>query len=101
MRNKMGLNEWLAVISSLAVVVIIVFFSFKTSPVVHCKIGNEAMTDEQLAQNFSTVYNQLIHSLPNGEANVKAAFLKLTMGKPVSLLAKQSEGKSQKPEGAK
>src|SRR3989344_1957936 len=51
--------------------------SAKLQPQVQCRVGNEAMTDEQLAQNFSTVYNQLIHSLPNGEANVKAAFLKL------------------------
>jgi len=41
------------------------------------------MPDEQLAQNFSAVYEQLINSLPNGEANVGATLLKLTMGKPV------------------
>jgi len=57
----------------------------KTSPVVQCRLGNEAMTDEQLAQNFIVVYNQLVNSLPNGEANIRAAFLKLTMGKPVKL----------------
>lgn len=57
----------------------------KTSPVIQCRIGNEAMTDDELAQNLSAVYNQLISSLPNGEANVKEAFLKLTMGKPVKL----------------
>lgn len=67
----------------------------KTAPVVQCRLGNEGMTDEQLAQNFRVVYDQLIHSLPNGEDNVKAAFLKLTMGKPVSVLAERSEGKSQ------
>ncbi len=67
----------------------------KTAPVVQCRLGNEGMTDEQLAQNFRVVYDQLVHSLPNGEDNVKAAFLKLTMGKPVSVLAERSEGKSQ------
>ncbi len=59
--------------------------SAKTAPVVQCRLGNEGMTDEQLEQNFKVVYDQLIHSLPNGEDNVKAAFLKLTMGKPVRL----------------
>lgn len=39
----MGLNEWLAVISSLAVVVIIVFFSFKTSPVVQSRSGADVI----------------------------------------------------------
>ena len=43
MRNKMGLNEWLAVISSLAVVVIIVFFSFKTSQVVQSRSGADVI----------------------------------------------------------
>ena len=57
--------------------------SAKTAPVVQCRLGHEGMTDEQLAQNFKVVYDQLIHSLPSGEDNVKAAFLKLTMGKPV------------------
>src|SRR3989338_6668540 len=44
----------------------------KTSPVVQCRLGNEGMTDEQLAQNVKAVYDQLVHSLPNGEENVKA-----------------------------
>ena len=59
--------------------------SAKTSPVVQCKIGNERLTDEQLAENFKAVYDQLVHSLPNGEANLKSVSLKLTMGKPVRL----------------
>lgn len=57
----------------------------KSAPVVQCRLGNEGMSDEQLAQNFDAVYNQLVHSLPNGEGNVKAIFLKLTMGKPIRL----------------
>ena len=55
----------------------------KTVPVMQCRIGTEAMTDEELARNFSAVYDQLLSLLPNGEANVKAAFFKLTMGRPV------------------
>ncbi len=69
--------------------------SAKTAPVVQCRLGNEGMTDEHLEQNFKVVYDQLIHSLPNGEDNVKAAFLKLTMGKPVRVLAERGEGSSQ------
>ncbi len=55
----------------------------KTAPVVQCRLGNEKMSDEHLSQNFKVVYDQLVHSLPNGEDNIKAAFLKLTMGRPV------------------
>ena len=56
--------------------------SAKTSPVVQCKIGNEKMSDDQIAQNFKTVYDQIINSLPGGEANIKTIYLKMTMGKP-------------------
>jgi len=57
--------------------------SAKTAPVVQCRLGNEKMSDEHITQNLKVVYDQLVHSLPNGEDNVKAAFLKLTMGRPV------------------
>ena len=57
----------------------------KTVPVMQCRIGTEAMSDEELARNFSAVYDHLIGLLPNGEANVKDAFFKLTMGRPVRL----------------
>jgi len=66
----------------------------KTAPVVQCRLGNEKMSNDELAQNFKAVYDQLVASLPNGEANIKDAFLKVTMGKPVRLLAKRGEGKS-------
>lgn len=55
----------------------------KTAPVVQCRLGNEKMSDEELSQNFKAVYDQLVASLPNGEANVKGVYLKLTMGRPV------------------
>ena len=59
--------------------------SAKIVPIVQCKIGDEKLTDEQLAQNFKAVYDQLMQSLPGGEANVRSVFLKLTMGKPVKI----------------
>ncbi|MBI2143836.1 hypothetical protein HYU17_01635 [Candidatus Woesearchaeota archaeon] len=59
----------------------------KTVPIVQCKVGNEALADEQLAANASAVYGQLIHVLPQGEQNIKAAFIKLTMGKPVKVVS--------------
>jgi large subunit ribosomal protein L1 len=57
----------------------------KTTPTVQCRIGTEAMSDEQMAENLLTIYDQLSHTLPNGEANVRAAFVKLTMGSPVKI----------------
>ncbi len=57
----------------------------KTAPVAHCKVGNEQMKDEQLADNIMAVYEQMLHLLPNGESNIKDAIIKSTMGKPVKL----------------
>ncbi|MBI3036877.1 50S ribosomal protein L1 [Candidatus Woesearchaeota archaeon] len=63
----------------------IVHVSAKTVPMIQCKVGNESMSDEALASNLLAVYDQLAHTLPGGEQNVKAAFVKLTMGTPVKI----------------
>ena len=63
----------------------IVHVTAKTVPMVQCKVGNESMSDEALASNLVAVYDQLVHTLPGGEQNVKAAFVKLTMGTPVKI----------------
>lgn len=63
----------------------IVHVTAKTVPMVQCKVGNESMSDEALASNLVAVYDQLVHALPGGEQNVKAAFVKLTMGTPVKI----------------
>ena len=57
--------------------------SAKTVPVVQCKVGNESMSDDALAANIAAVYNQLVHVLPASEQNIKATFVKFTMGGPV------------------
>src|SRR3989338_2567956 len=63
----------------------IVHVTAKTVPIVQCKVGNESMADEALASNVIVIYDQLIHVLPASEQNVKAAFVKLTMGAPVRI----------------
>ena len=65
----------------------IVHVSARAVPIVQCKVGNESMSDEALAANVVAIYDQLIHVLPAGEQNVKAAFVKLTMGPPVKVTA--------------
>jgi len=56
----------------------------KDSPVVHCCVGGEKMTDEQIVQNIDTVIDEVRKSLP-GKSQIKNAYLKLTMGPPVKL----------------
>ncbi len=48
-------------------------------------IGKEDQPDEEIVDNIITLYNAVLKNLPNEEQNVKSAFLKLTMGKPVKI----------------
>ena len=50
---------------------------------VSCKIGDETMSDEDLAINAHAVLGAIEKKLPNGEKNVKKIMIKTTMGKPV------------------
>ncbi|MBW3015042.1 50S ribosomal protein L1 [Candidatus Woesearchaeota archaeon] len=59
--------------------------SVKKAQMMQMIVGKEDMKDEEVADNIITVYNGLIHHLPNEVNNVKAVMLKLTMGKPVEI----------------
>lgn len=59
--------------------------SVKSSPVIHVAVGAENMTDEQIAKNIQAVFNAVKEKLPKGANNMKSAYIKLTMGKPVKL----------------
>ena len=48
-----------------------------------CKIGDETMSDEDLAANASTVISSVEKKLPTGDRNIKNILLKTTMGKIV------------------
>ncbi|MFQ6025595.1 MAG: 50S ribosomal protein L1 [Nitrosopumilaceae archaeon] len=49
-----------------------------------CKIGDESMTDNDLAANANAVVNTIEKKLPNGEKNIKKIMVKTTMGKVVN-----------------
>jgi len=57
----------------------------KTAPMSQIRIGNEDMSDEQVAENILTVYNAVIHALPNEKNNIRGIFIKTSMGKPVEV----------------
>lgn len=52
---------------------------------VSCKIGDESMSDQDLANNALAVLSAIEKKLPAGEKNVKGLMVKLTMGKTVKL----------------
>ncbi|RME54484.1 50S ribosomal protein L1 [Candidatus Woesearchaeota archaeon] len=57
----------------------------KNELAVKCPVGTEDMQDEKLVENVMAVYNNLLRSLPQGENNMKAVLLKLTMSPAVKV----------------
>jgi len=52
---------------------------------VHCIVGKEGMSDEEVAQNIDAVIRNLMAATKRGFANIKTMYLKLTMGDSVKL----------------
>lgn len=50
---------------------------------VACRIGDESMKDEEVAQNALTIINRVERLLPLGIKSIKSVTIKLSMGEPV------------------
>jgi len=57
----------------------------KTAPSIQCPIGTEEMDINDVTENALTVYNSIIHILPNEKHNIRDVYVKLTMGRPVKV----------------
>lgn len=57
----------------------------KDSPAIHCRLGPEDLPDEKIAENAAAVISAVTAALPKGRDQVKNAYIKLTMGKPVKI----------------
>ncbi|MFH1630820.1 MAG: 50S ribosomal protein L1 [Candidatus Aenigmatarchaeota archaeon] len=56
----------------------------KDSPVIHCVIGTETMTDQQIKENAAKVIEEVKKALP-GKVQIKNGYIKLSMGKPAKI----------------
>lgn len=54
-------------------------------PAIRVAIGKETMSDEHLAQNIRTVYNDIVNVLPAKKENIRKVMIKLTMGAPIKV----------------
>ena len=68
----------------------------KNDPLVQCMVGKDDSKEDEVADNLMTIYNAVLHTLPNEETNIKSVFVKLTMGKPVQIGSKE-EAPEEKP----
>lgn len=57
----------------------------KKSPVIPCGVGNEKMSDEQVAENINAILERLKSKLPRGKHNIANVIVKTTMGSPVKI----------------
>jgi large subunit ribosomal protein L1 len=57
----------------------------KTQPLMQAAIGLESMDDKDIAENATTVYDQLIHHLPLEKNNIRSVLVKFTMTKAEKL----------------
>ena len=57
----------------------------RDKPFVHCMVGVEGMSDDDVIQNIETVITNLSAATKRGFANIKSMYLKLTMGGSVKL----------------
>ncbi|MDP7180472.1 MAG: 50S ribosomal protein L1 [Candidatus Woesearchaeota archaeon] len=59
--------------------------------ILQCSVGKEDMKDEELVDNIMTIYNSVLHSLPNESHNIKEIIIKFTMDKSYKVGAKPLE----------
>lgn len=52
---------------------------------VACKVGDESLSDEEVAENVSAIFSAIERRLPSAENNIGKVMLKLTMAEPVTV----------------
>ncbi|MBX5328545.1 MAG: 50S ribosomal protein L1 [Candidatus Bathyarchaeota archaeon] len=62
-----------------------VIAKMRNQPILQCRVGTESMKDEELADNIQAVLRAVEGKLKKGMKNIKFAYIKTSMGKPVKI----------------
>jgi len=62
-----------------------VLVRLRGQPILQCRVGNENMPDEEIAQNVQAVIGRIEGKLKRGIKNIRSIRLKTTMGPPVKV----------------
>ncbi len=62
-----------------------VLVRLRGQPVLQCRVGNENMPDEEIAENAQAVVRRIEGKLKRGIKNIRSIHLKTTMGTPVKV----------------
>ncbi|MCM2326164.1 MAG: 50S ribosomal protein L1 [Candidatus Woesearchaeota archaeon] len=60
--------------------------SCKKAPIMQTIVGNEEASDADLVENIKYILNNIEHHMPQGIHNMKNAYVKFSMGKPVKVM---------------
>jgi len=63
----------------------IVFVRMRGQPVIQCRIGNESMKDEELAENVQAIVRRIEGKLKRGIKNFRSVYLKTSMGSSIKV----------------
>jgi large subunit ribosomal protein L1 len=62
-----------------------VIVRMRNQPILQCRIGSENMKEEEIAENVQAVLRVMEGKLKRGMKNIKLAYIKTAMGKPISI----------------
>jgi large subunit ribosomal protein L1 len=57
----------------------------RSQPILQCRVGSEKMKEEEIAENVQAVLRVIEGKLKRGMKNIKLAYIKTAMGKPISI----------------
>lgn len=57
----------------------------RNQPVLQCRVGTESMNNDKIAENVQVILRLIERKLKNGLKDIKTAYIKTSMGKPIKI----------------